>query len=89
MLEKNTHHKKAVRIRSDHEREFENSHFDDFCNKHGIRHEFSIPKTLQHNGLVERNNRTLKEMTCVLLKVKNVLIQFWAKALNTTCYTQN
>ena len=45
MLKKTLHHKKVVRIMSDHGREFENSYFDNFCNKHGIRHEFSSPKT--------------------------------------------
>ena len=73
---KNLHHKKVVRIRSDHKREFENSHFDNFCNKHGIRHEFSAPKTPQHNGVVERKNITLQEMTCVMVKEKRVPIQF-------------
>ena len=45
ILEANLHHKKAARIMSDHGREFENSHFDNFCNKHGIRHEYSTPKS--------------------------------------------
>ena len=45
VLEKNLHLKKVVRIRSDHGREFENSLFVEFCNKHCIRHEFSAPKT--------------------------------------------
>ena len=76
MLEKNLHHEKVVRIRSDHGREFENSHFDNFYNKHGIRHEFSAPKTPQQNGVVERKNITLQEMACVMLKAKKVSIQF-------------
>lgn len=32
----------------------ENSYFDDFCNKNGIKHEFMAPKTPQQNGLIER-----------------------------------
>ena len=68
MLKKNLHHKKVVRIKGGHRREFENSHFDNFYNKHGIRHEFSAPKTPQHNGVVERKNRTLQEMARVMLK---------------------
>ena len=59
MLKVNLHHKKVVRIRSDHGREFENSDFDNFYNKHGIRHEHSAPKTLQQNGVVEQKNGTL------------------------------
>ena len=90
MLETNLHHKKAIRIRIDHRREFENSHFDNFCNKHGKRHDNVAPKTPQLNGVVERKNRTLQDMAHVMLKVKKVQIQLWAKALiNTACYIQN
>ena len=89
MLEENLHNKKVVRIKSDHWREFENSHFENFCNKHGIRHEYSAPKTPQKNGVVEQKNRTLQEMVHVMLKSRRVLTQFWAEALNTPCYIQN
>ena len=34
-----------VTIRSDHGGEFENELFSDFCNKNGIKHEFSVPRT--------------------------------------------
>ena len=43
--EKNCNIGRIVRIRSDHEKEFENSTFSYFCNKCGIFHEFSSPKT--------------------------------------------
>ena len=36
-----------VKIRSDHGKEFENTKFEAFCNQHGIKKEFSAPKTLQ------------------------------------------
>ena len=36
-----------VKIRSDHRKEFENTKFEAFCNEHGIKKEFSAPKTLQ------------------------------------------
>ena len=32
-------------IRSDHGREFENVDFESFCDKHGIEHTFSAPRT--------------------------------------------
>ena len=44
--------------------------------KHGIRHEFSTPKTPQHNEVVERKNKTLQEMAHVMLKANNVPIKF-------------
>ena len=40
-------------IRSDHGKEFENSDFEDYCNEHGINHNFSVPRTPQQNGVVE------------------------------------
>ena len=76
MLEKDHHLKKAIRIRSDHGREFENSLFVEFYNKHDIRHEFLAPKTPQQNEVVKRMNRTLQEMARVMLKAKNVLVKF-------------
>ena len=40
-------------IRSDHGGEFQNDRFDKFCDKHGIAHSFSAPRTPQQNGVVE------------------------------------
>ena len=70
MFENNHHPKKDERIRSDIGKEFENSLFSKFCNKHGIIHEFSAPKTPQQDGVVERKNKTLQEMARVMLKAK-------------------
>ena len=80
---------KRVLIRSDHGREFKIAIFAEFCNKNGITHEFSTPKTRQQNGIVERKNRTLEEMTRVMLNARGVPKKFWAEAINTACYTIN
>lgn len=77
------------RIRSDHGREFDNAYFEDFCNEKGISQEFSVPKTPQQNGVVERKNRTLQEMTRVMMKAKGVANHFWVEAMNTACYIIN
>ena len=42
--EKDSNIGKIVRIMSDHGKEFESVIFANFCNKHGITHEFSTPK---------------------------------------------
>ena len=39
----------------------------DYCNEHGLSHNFSAPKTPQQNGVVERKNRTLEEMARTML----------------------
>ena len=48
-----------VKIRSDHVKEFENARFDSFCEKNGIKKEFSAPKTPQQIGVVDRKNRVI------------------------------
>ena len=63
--------------------------FDKFCHEQGIRHQYSAPYTPQQNGVVERKNRTLQEMARAMLHGNNVYKRFWAKAINTACYTIN
>ena len=60
MREKNRQLKKVIRIRSGQGKEFENSLFTKFCNKHGIDHEFSTLKTPQQNGVEEGKNMSEK-----------------------------
>ncbi|GKB68225.1 retrovirus-related pol polyprotein from transposon TNT 1-94 [Tanacetum coccineum] len=53
-----------VSIRTDHGREFDNEvQFGEFCDANGITHNFSAPRTPQSNGVVERKNKTLQEMS--------------------------
>jgi len=40
-------------LRSDHGKEFENSSVINFCNEHGVNHNFSTPRTPEQNGVVE------------------------------------
>jgi len=48
-----------VCLRSDHGTEFENSSFIDYCNEHGVDHNFSAPRTPQQNGVVERKKKKI------------------------------
>jgi transposase InsO family protein len=34
--------------------EFSSWNFKEFCDKHGIKREYTIPRTSQQNGVVER-----------------------------------
>jgi transposase InsO family protein len=47
---------------SDNGGDFTSKEFMDFCNKHGIKRQFFVAITPQQNGVVERNNMTIKEM---------------------------
>ena len=51
-----------VSLRSDHGTEFEIQNFENFCNRNRIEHNFSISRTSQQNSIIERKNKTLKEM---------------------------
>nr|GEZ00211.1 putative ribonuclease H-like domain-containing protein [Tanacetum cinerariifolium] len=76
-------------IRCDNEGEFRNKEMNDFCSRKGIKREFSNARTPQKNGVVERRNRTLREVARTMLADAKLLVTFWAKAVNTACYVQN
>src|SRR5688572_28583818 len=54
---------KVKKIRSDNGSEFKNLQVEEFLEEEGIKHEFFAPYTPQQNGVVERKNRTLIDMT--------------------------
>jgi len=80
---------KILKVRSDDGGEFENKPFESFCEKQGIIHEFSSPRTPQQNGVVERKNRTLQEMARTMMHENNLAKHFWVETVNTTCYVEN
>nr|GEU89319.1 hypothetical protein [Tanacetum cinerariifolium] len=51
--------------------------------------EFSVARTPQQNGVVERRNRTLIKAARTMLGDSKLPTTFWAKVVNTTCYVQN
>jgi transposase InsO family protein len=77
------------KIRSDNGTEFKNSQIEGFLEEEGIKHEFSSPYTPQQNGVVDRKNRTLLDMARTMLDEYKTPDRFWAKAINTTCYSIN
>ena len=86
---KNEKSSKIVSIRSDHGVEFQNEKFEHFCEKHGINHNFSAPRTPQQNGVVERKNRSLEELARTMLNENSPPKYFWADVVNTACYVLN
>ena len=72
-----------VSICNDHGIEIENQFFDHFYTKHGIDHNFFVPRTPQQNGVVEIKNRILEEMARTMLCGSNLPRYFWAKVVNT------
>ncbi|GKA67590.1 retrovirus-related pol polyprotein from transposon TNT 1-94 [Tanacetum coccineum] len=79
-----------VLIRTDHGREFDTKvQFGEFCNANGITHNFSAPRTPQSNGVVERKNRTLQEMSRTMLNEQSLPQKFWCNAVDTSTYILN
>ncbi|GJT13414.1 putative ribonuclease H-like domain-containing protein, partial [Tanacetum coccineum] len=76
-------------IRCNNRTEFKNNDMNQFCRMKGIKREFSVAKTPQQNGFVERNNRTLIEAARTMLADSLLPTTFWAKVVNTACYVQN
>ncbi|GKC33309.1 retrovirus-related pol polyprotein from transposon TNT 1-94 [Tanacetum coccineum] len=78
-----------VSIRTDNDREFENEvQFGVFCNTNGITHNLA-PRTPQSNGVVERKNRTLQEMSRTMLNEQSLPQKFWCNAVDTSTYILN
>ncbi|RDX73915.1 hypothetical protein CR513_46399, partial [Mucuna pruriens] len=75
-------------IHSDHEGEFENGNFQQFYEEHGIHYNSFCLRTPQHNGVVERKNRSLHEMVKTMNDF-NSPKYFFVEVVNTTCYLQD
>ncbi|GJS76765.1 ribonuclease H-like domain-containing protein [Tanacetum coccineum] len=81
--------KKVKIIRCDNGTKFKNRGMSEFCEKKGIKREFSVARTPQQNGVAERRNRTLIEAARTMLADSKLPTTFWAEAVNTACYVQN
>ncbi|GJT63008.1 retrovirus-related pol polyprotein from transposon TNT 1-94 [Tanacetum coccineum] len=79
-----------IAIRTDHGREFDNKvQFGAYCYAQGIIHNFSASRTPQSNGVVERKNRTLQEMSRTMLNEQSIPQKFWCNAVDTSTYILN
>ena len=48
-----------------------------------------VPYTPQQNGVVERKNRTLKEMENCMIQSKGLSLKYWVEAINCANYIVN
>ncbi|GJW07214.1 putative ribonuclease H-like domain-containing protein [Tanacetum coccineum] len=87
-LENQLNHKVRI-IRCDNGTKFKNYIMNEFYAKKRIKREFSVARTPQQNGRAERKNKTLIEAARTMLADSLLPIQFWAEAVNTTCYVLN
>jgi transposase InsO family protein len=56
-----------VKIRSNIGSKFKNMNIEDWCDKEGVKHEFSATYTPQQNGVIERKNKTLITLARAML----------------------
>ena len=76
-------------LRSDNGGEFTSSQFTKYLVSEGVRHELTVPKSPQRNGVAERCNRTLVEMTRAMLTGTSLPQSLWAETLSTAVYQRN
>jgi hypothetical protein len=81
--------KRLKAVRSDRGGEFMSRDFKEFCDEHGIKREYTIPRTPQQNGVVERKNRTVQEMARSMMNEKNIGQTYWVEAIHTIVHVLN
>jgi transposase InsO family protein len=73
-------------LRSDNGGEFTSKEFMEFYSEHGIKRQFSVARTPQQNGVVERKNITVQEMARTMLMDSTLTNFFWVEAVHTTIH---
>ena len=88
MVENETHVKIKC-FRSENGGEFTSNEFNDICETHGIKRQFSATKTPQQNKIVERKNRLVQEASRTMLNEAKLSDTFWKEAVYTIVYILN
>nr|GEV95943.1 retrovirus-related Pol polyprotein from transposon TNT 1-94 [Tanacetum cinerariifolium] len=79
----------VIIIRTDNGTEFKNQVLKEYIDSVGISHQMSSVRTPQKNRVVERRNQTLVEAAREMSIFSRAPLFLWAKAIATTCFTQN
>jgi transposase InsO family protein len=74
---------------SDNGGDFTSKEFMDFYGEHGIKRQFSAARTPPQNGVVERMDITIQEMTRTMLKYSKLSDIFWAQVVHTIIHILN
>nr|GEW61421.1 putative ribonuclease H-like domain-containing protein [Tanacetum cinerariifolium] len=75
--------------RSDNGTEFKNQDLNQFCGMKGIKREFSVARTPQHNGIAKRKNMNLIKAARTMLADSLLPISFWAEVKDKPRKEQN
>jgi len=82
-------HESVKIFRSDSGGEYMSREFQEFLQQKGILSQRSCPNTPQQNGMAERKNRHLLDVTRTLLLQASVPPRFWVEALSTAVFLIN
>ncbi len=69
--------------------EYFSNEFSEYLKEHGIQKKYSCNYSPQQNGVVERKNRHIVEITRAMLNEKNLSNYFWVEVVATTMYIMN
>jgi transposase InsO family protein len=79
--------KKVHKLRTDGA--FGSAAWEDYCQKHGITHEFTAPHSSAQNGLAERAIQTTMDDVRTLLRDSDLSHSYWAEAAAYSIDTRN
>jgi hypothetical protein len=88
LVENQTRRKIKV-LRSDNGGEYTSTKFDSLCREAGIKRELIVPYNPQQNGVVERKNQSIIEISKSLIHDMDLPMSYWVEACNTTMYILN
>jgi transposase InsO family protein len=75
---------KLKAIHSDRGGEFMSRDFKEFCDRHGIKREYTIPSTPKQNGVIERKNISVQQMAMDMMNERDISQTFWVEAIHTS-----
>ncbi|KAK8918644.1 hypothetical protein KSP39_PZI022152 [Platanthera zijinensis] len=76
-------------LRTDRGGEYTSWLFDSFCKENVISHQLTAAYSPQQNGVAERKNLTIMNMTRSMVKEKGLPKMFWAEAVQCAVYLLN
>ena len=88
-LLENASSKKIKILRYDNGEEYISNELLHICSQSGIQIQHSVPYSPQQNGVAERKNRSLKDMTTSMLEAKKLAANLWVEAMNSSVYIHN
>lgn len=87
-LENETGHR-IITLRGDNGGEYTSNELEAWLKEKGIRHETSVAKTPEQNGVSERTNRTILESARSMLHSSSLGVELWAEAVACAIYLLN